>query len=50
MDVRRLVAVVLGTGLMVVAACGGGGGGGGYPRLRHPGEVHHRVRVGSPRW
>ena len=29
MDVRRLVAVVLGTGLMVVTACGGGGGGGG---------------------
>jgi hypothetical protein len=31
MDVRRLVAVVLGSGLMVVAACGGGGGGGGTP-------------------
>jgi len=29
MDVRRLVAVVLGSGLMVAAACGGGGGGGG---------------------
>jgi len=31
MDLRRLLAVVLGSGLMVVAACGGGGGGGGTP-------------------
>ena len=31
MDARRLMAVVLGTGLLVLGACGGGSGGGGTP-------------------
>ena len=29
MDARRLMALVLGSGLLAVTACGGGGGGGG---------------------
>jgi hypothetical protein len=31
MDARRLMGVVLGSGLILMAACGGGGGGGGTP-------------------